>query len=197
LLLLLGAGIAGFPLPLLPIQILWLNLVTDTFPALALALEPADPDVMRRPPRPPDEAILSAAFLRRIAFYALLIALPTLGAFTWGLEGGAAGPRAVTLSFMTLAFGQTFHLVNARRRGARNRWALGAVALVTLLQIAALHLPPLATVLGTVPLSTRDWAVVIGLSLIPPGVGRALQLLGTSWGGIPSLVPTGNPRRVG
>ena len=176
LLLLLGAGIAGFPLPLLPIQILWLNLVTDTFPALALALEPADPDVMRRPPRPPDEAILSAAFLRRIAFYALLIALPTLGAFIWGLEGGEAGPRALTLSFMTLAFGQTFHLVNARRRGARNRWALGAVVLVTLLQIAALYLPPLARILGTAPISWGDWAVVLGLSIVPVVVGQLLTV---------------------
>ncbi|HEV8599349.1 MAG TPA: HAD-IC family P-type ATPase [Gemmatimonadales bacterium] len=176
LLLLLGAGIAGFSLPLLPIQILWLNLVTDTFPALALALEPADPDVMLRPPRSPDEALLSAKFLRQVGFWALLIALPTLGAFIWGLDDGKASQRAVTLSFMTLAFAQTFHLANARRRGARNPWALGAVALVALLQVAAVSVSPLARVLGTTTMDWGDWAVVLGLALVPAAVGRAAGL---------------------
>jgi Ca2+-transporting ATPase len=181
LLLLLGAGLAGFPLPLLPIQILWLNLVTDTFPALALALEPAEPDIMRRPPRDPEEAILSARFLRMIAGYAALIALPTLVVFILSLDGREAGRRAVTLSFMTLAFAQTFHLANARSRGARNVWALGAVALVTLLQLAAVYFPPLAAVLDTTPLSLRDWGVVLGLSLIPAALGRIARSRGLSW----------------
>ena len=72
-LVLLGAGLAGLPLPLLPLQLLWLNLVTDTFPALALAMEPAAADIMQRPPRRPDAAILSRAFLGRVVYYALLI----------------------------------------------------------------------------------------------------------------------------
>src|SRR5690606_7766910 len=110
---LLGAGVVGLPLPLLPLQILSLNLVTDTFPALALALEPAEPDVMRRKPCDPQEAILSPRFLKAIAFYALLITLSTLAAFFWGLSSGTVD-RAVTLAFMTLALAQTFHLGNAR-----------------------------------------------------------------------------------
>jgi Ca2+-transporting ATPase len=185
-LVLLGAGVAGVRLPLLPVQILWLNLVTDTFPALALALEPAEPDIMRRPPRDPKEAILSMPFLRRMAGYALLIAAPTLAAFAWGLSAGDAGARrAMTIAFMTLAFAQTFHLANARRDGPlfakgnllSNKWAFAAVALVTVLQVAAAHLPPLAHELGTVPLSVRDWIVVLALSLVPAVVGQAIKLV--------------------
>jgi Ca2+-transporting ATPase len=183
---LLGAGIVGVPLPLLPVQILWLNLVTDTFPALALALEPAEPDIMRRPPRDPQEAILSMPFLRRITGHALLIAVPTLGAFAWGLSAaGGETRRSMTLAFMTLAFAQTFHLANARRDGPlfsrgnlfSNKWALAAVALVTVLQVASVHVPPLARVLGTVPLSGGDWIVVLVLALVPAVLGQAYKLL--------------------
>jgi Ca2+-transporting ATPase len=85
---------------------------------------------------------------------------------------------------MTLAFAQLFHLLNARRRGPAitpkhlfsNRWALGAVALVTALQIVSAHLPPLASVLGTAPLSAADWMVVLGLALIPAALGQGYKL---------------------
>src|SRR5690606_28414807 len=109
----LGASLLGLPQPLLPLQILWLNLVTDTFPALSLAVEPGEPDVMRRPPRDPQEAILSARFVRAISLYALLITAVTLAAFLWALGGGDPA-RAITVAFMTLALAQTFHLGNAR-----------------------------------------------------------------------------------
>ena len=89
-LVLLIAGAVGLPSPLLPLQILWLNLVTDTFPALALALEPAEPGIMRRPPRDPERAILSRAFLRSIGFYAALITAVTLAAFLLALGGHGA-----------------------------------------------------------------------------------------------------------
>ena len=183
---LLGATVAGAQAPLLPVQILWLNLVTDTFPALALALEPAEPDIMRRPPRHPDEAILSAAFLKRIALYAVLIAATTLGGYAWAQSGGDTDPRrAMTVAFMTLAFAQLFHLVNARRNGPAitpkhlfsNRWALGAVVLVTALQVVSAHLPPLAAVLGTVPLSAADWMVVLGFAVVPAVLGQGYKLL--------------------
>jgi Ca2+-transporting ATPase len=183
---LLGATAAGGQAPLLPVQILWLNLVTDTFPALALALEPAEPDIMRRPPRDPDGAILSASFLKRIAVYAVLIAAATLGAYAWALSRGDADPRrAMTVAFMTLAFAQLFHLLNARRKGPAltprhafsNRWAFAAVALVTALQIVAAHLPPLAAVLGTVPLPAGDWMIVLGLAAMPAALGQGYKLV--------------------
>ena len=181
---LLLASIAGLPLPLLPLQILWLNLVTDTFPALALALEPAEPDVMRRPPRDPDEAILSPRFVKAMAWYAGLITLATLAAYLWSLES-TTPERAVTIAFMTLALAQLFHLGNARSRGSvltwrritANPWALGAVPLVIVLQLAAVYWPPLVAVLRTVPLSPGDWLVVTGLSVVPAVVGQVAELV--------------------
>ncbi|MDH3272016.1 MAG: cation-translocating P-type ATPase, partial [Gemmatimonadota bacterium] len=99
------ASVAGAPIPLLPLQILWLNLVTDTFPALALAMEPAEPGVMNRPPRRPEQSVLSSSFVSALAFYSVLIAASTLGAFAWGLRSGPVD-RAMTIAFMTLALAQ-------------------------------------------------------------------------------------------
>jgi Ca2+-transporting ATPase len=168
--------------PLLPLQILWLNLVTDTFPALALALEPAEPDVMTRPPRPPDESILSPSFVRAVLFYAALITSVTLAAYGWGLAAAEPG-HAITVAFMTLALSQLFHLGNARSRSAvlrparvfANRWALGSVPLVIALQLAAVTWPPLVQVLGTTSLTPREWTVTIALSAVPAVVGQVIH----------------------
>jgi Ca2+-transporting ATPase len=181
-LVLLVAAVAGWPAPLLPLQILWLNMVTDTFPALALALEPGDPDVMRRPPRDPQEAILSTAFLRSIAVYAALITASALGAFAWALARDPA--KAATVCFLTLGFAQLFHLGNARSsqhvltppRILANRFAIGAVLLTIVLQIAAVTLPVLATALQTTALDRTDWVVVVALALVPAVAGQLFKL---------------------
>jgi Ca2+-transporting ATPase len=179
-LVLLG-GAAAFSLPLLPLQILWLNLVTDTFPALALAIERGEAGIMRRPPRPPDEEILSRPFVRDVAVAAALIAAVTLAAFAIGHGGPAGGePRAVTMCFVTLALTQALHLGNARSRSRvlapaealGNPWAIVAVALVVLLQVAAVEAAPLALVLRTVPLSLSDWVTVLALAAVPAVVGQ-------------------------
>jgi Ca2+-transporting ATPase len=182
-LVILMAGLMGLPQPLLPLQILWLNLVTDTFPALSLAIEPGQRDVMRRPPRDPDESILSWPFLRAISLFGLLITAATLAAFVWALNRPEADPtHAVTIAFMTLALAQVFHLGNARdlepviswRRATSNRWALAAVALTVSLQILAVYFPPLAELLGVQPLSIEDWLLVVPLALFPAVGGQAL-----------------------
>jgi Ca2+-transporting ATPase len=182
----LGAGLAGWPTPLLPLQILWLNIVTDTFPALSLAAEPAEPELMHRPPRSPRAAILSRAMMRGAAGYALLIALCTLAAIWWGTRLGPATPAySMTLGFMTLAVAQTFHLGNARSqepvlhpgRVIANPYALAAVALVLLLQTLAGHWSPLARLLGTVPLGWREWLVVGALAMLPAVVGQVSRFL--------------------
>ncbi|HEX7120965.1 MAG TPA: HAD-IC family P-type ATPase [Gemmatimonadaceae bacterium] len=185
ILVLFGAGMAGLPLPLLPLQILWLNLATDTLPALALAMEPAEPDVMRRPPRHPRAAILSQGMVRLTVGYALLIAGVTLAAFVGTLRAGAPIERAVTFSFATLALAQLFHVGNARsrepvlapHRAVANRYALVAVAATIALQVATIHFAPLARVLGTVPLTLRDWAVIVTLAAIPAIWGQVAKLL--------------------
>jgi P-type Ca2+ transporter type 2C len=183
-LVLLVGSLAGLPLPLLPLQILWLNLVTDTFPALALAMEPGEPDIMERRPRDPEAAILSPRFVRALFFFALLITASTIAAYLWGLRTGPVD-RAVTLSFMTLALAQLFHLGNARSRGpvlgasriVANPWALAAVPFVIGLQLLAVHFEPLARVLRTTPLSLVDWGVVTALALVPALVGQTIELV--------------------
>jgi len=182
----LGAGLAGWPAPLLPLQILWLNIITDTFPALALAFEPPEPDVMRRPPRSPRSAILSAGMARLTIGYALLIAASALAATWWGMRAHPATPGyAATLAFMTLAFAQVFHLGNARSaesvlrptRIVANRYALGAVALVLVLQTIAVSWAPLARILGLAALGSRDWLVVGALGVLPGVAGQIAHAL--------------------
>ena len=181
-LVLLAAGVTGLPLPLWPLQLLWLNMITDTFPALALAMEPAESQVMDRAPRRPDEAILSRAFLLRIAMYGVLITGATMGAYLWALASAPA--QATTVAFMTLAFAQIFHLGNARRahpvlsrRGATsNRYALGAVGLSVLLQVATMYVEPLPRLLRVAPLDGSEWLVVGCCALVPAVTGQALKL---------------------
>ena len=181
-LVLLIAGVAGLPLPLWPLQLLWLNMITDTFPALALALEPAESNVMRRPPRRPDEAILSRQFLVRILMYGTLITAATIGAFLWALAHSPA--HATTIAFMTLALAQILHLGNARRRGPvfhrggalSNPYAIAAVMLSAGLQLAALYIEPLPRLLRVTPLDAGEWAVVAGCAAIPAVVGQALKI---------------------
>ena len=180
--LLLGAGVAGYPAALAPLQILWLNLLTDTFPALALAVEPGDAGIMRKPPTDPRAAILPSPALWSAVGYAVLIALTTLGAFAWGLRRGDAA-AAATLAFMTLAFAQIFHLGNARaegpvlspRRILANRYALGAAGLAVALQLLAALLPPLSRVLRVTPLSASDWLIVTALGLVPAVAGQVIK----------------------
>ena len=179
------ATVVGLPLPLLPLQILWLNLVTDTFPALALALEPADPDVMKRPPRDPDAAILSRRFLLSIGFFGMLITIVSLAGFVWQLWSGAAVGQARTVAFATLALAQILHLGNARSRAAvlaprrafANRWALIAVVFTIGLQFLAIHFPPLARLLALEPLSAVEWSIVFLLAALPAAAGQHRKLM--------------------
>jgi Ca2+-transporting ATPase len=172
ILVLLVAGALGAS-PLTPVQILWLNLVTDTFPALALAVEPAESHVLNRPPRDPRAALLSRSFTAAIATHAAALAAVTLAAWAWATWTGR--PAAPTMAFMTLALAQLFHLGTARSRDAvlaparmlANKPALAAVGLVLVLQAASVHWAPLRAVLGTTGLSMGEWAVAAGLAAVP------------------------------
>jgi Ca2+-transporting ATPase len=186
----LGAALAGLPLPLLPLQILWLNLITDVTTALPLAVEPAEPDLMRRPPRDPHSAILSAPLVRAALGYAVLIAAATLLAFGWTHAHSPGDPsRAVTVAFLTLGLAQILHLGNARSHGpvlalARifaNRHALGAVALAIGLQWLVTAWTPLATVLGVRAVSPGDWGVIALLALTPAVLGQTLKSARDAW----------------
>jgi Ca2+-transporting ATPase len=179
------AGLAGLPLPLAPLQLLWLNLLTDVFPALSLAVEPAEPNVMARPPRDPASGLLSRRLVLRLGMAALLLTAGTLAVFLWGLAAGAAADprRATTLAFATLAFAQLAHVVDARspapllasRRLFGNRWSWAAIAGVGALQVAAVHLPGLQVVLGTVALSPGEWMAVAAGAVVPLLAGQAIK----------------------
>lgn len=181
---LLIAGVAGLPLPLLPLQLLWLNLVTDTFPALSLAFESPDADVMRRPPRDPRSGILSARTIRATVGYATLIGVCVLGVFIMSLDVYPGTPdKARTMAFMTLAFAQVSHLLNARSDAPldslsglfTNHVANGAVILVIILQVLAVVTEPLRTALDLVPLAQNEWVVVIAAGLVPAVVGQIIR----------------------
>jgi Ca2+-transporting ATPase len=171
----------GLPLPLLPLQILWLNMVTDTFPALALAMEPGDAGVMSRPPRDPQEAILARSFLLEILLYASLITVCAMGVFLWSIR--QATDRAITVTFMTLALAQIFHLINARTRTSaseawalwRNPYAIAAIGISAGLQLAAMYFAPLARLLRVVPLDSAEWAVVLIASVVPVLAGQVFS----------------------
>jgi Ca2+-transporting ATPase len=175
-----ASGLA-VPLPILPLQILYLNLVTDVFPALALALGEGDARVMERPPRDPSEPVLTRAHWARIGGFGLLITVSVLAALLAALHWLGLDERgAVTVSFSTLALAQLWHVFNLRERGSsllgndvvRNPWVWGALALCVLLVVAAVHLPGLSTVLQTADPGARGWALALGLSLLPWLVGQ-------------------------
>jgi Ca2+-transporting ATPase len=156
--------------------------VTDTLPALALALEPGERDVMSRPPRDPHLAILSWPFLSQVLFYGGLIAGSTLAAYFLGVARAPAA--ATTMAFMTLTLAQLFHLGNARSRRSvlspaaaiSNRYAVAALALSLLLQASTVAIAPLADALHVVPLAFDAWLVVGLCSAAPALAGQALRV---------------------
>ena len=181
------ALMVGWPLPLVALQILWLNLITDVFPAFALALEPSGSGMMKRPPRDPKESLLTPRFVGLIVWQGLLLAGVTLLAFGVGMgRHGTEGEglyQATTMAFMTLALAQVFHVFNARsqRRSAftdrlfTNGWLWAAVVICLLLQAAALYLPTLQQVLRTVPPTFSDWGVIAACSLLPVAVVELIK----------------------
>lgn len=170
--LMLSAPLIGMPLPLLPLQILWLNLVTDGLPALALGVEPAEKDVMRRPPHPPGESVFARGLGVHVLWVGLLMGLLSLGAgFLYWSSGNA---HWQTMLFTTLAFSQMAHVMAIRSERQSlfrlgffsNRPLLGAVVLTFVLQLALVYVPALQTFFSTSALSPMDLAVTVGLSLI-------------------------------
>jgi P-type Ca2+ transporter type 2C len=175
------ATLSGLPLPLLPLQILYLNLVTDVFPAFALGVGEGDANAMRRPPRDPREPILGAESWIAIGVYGGLITAATLGAFSLALTVlGLSHDGALTVSFLTLALAQLWHVFNMRAPDAgplrnevtRNPYVWAALAFCAVLVGAAVHVPGLSRVLGMAPPSLSGWALVAGSSLMPLLLGQ-------------------------
>lgn len=168
------AIMSGLPLPLLPLQILWINLVTDIFPALALAVEPPSPETMDRKPHSPSEAMLSKRFMLLIFWQGAMLAAIALGSYLWALNEYGVGVHARTIALLSLVGVQLGHLFNCRSRSRSafsdffsNPYIFVAVALVVGLQILAVYFSPLSRILDTVPPNNTDY-IVVGISIFLP-----------------------------
>ena len=166
------APFLGMPLPLLPLQILWINLMTDGLPGLALTVEPAERDTMRRPPHPPGEGIFARGMGRDILWVGLLMGLVSLGIGFWGWSAGC--PTWQTMVFTTLTLSQMGNAL-ATRSGRdslftigllSNRALLGAVLLTLILQLAVVYVPFLQGFFRTVALGPRELAISLALSTL-------------------------------
>jgi len=171
-----AGGGEALVLPLLATQILWINLVTDGPPALALGLDPADDGIMEQPPRPVGEGVLTPRMWRGIVFVGVIMAVGTLYVLDASLPGGfVAGrgelPYAQTMAFTTLMLFQIFNVVNARSDEQSalvhlftNGWLWAAIAGSVALQILVIYVPFLQRAFGTTPLSVGDWAFSVGVA---------------------------------
>ena len=166
------------------LQILFLNLITDVFPALALGVGEGDPHIMERPPRDPQEPILTRRHWMAITGYSALITVGVLGVLALALTRfGMARERAVTLSFLTLAFAQLWHVFNMRDTDSgflrnditQNPYVWGALALCTGLLLIAVYVPFLADLLSLAHPGLTGWALILVGSLMPWAVGQILH----------------------
>ncbi|MDR2928705.1 MAG: calcium-translocating P-type ATPase, PMCA-type [Cytophagaceae bacterium] len=183
ILVLFVAVIANWASPLLPIHILWINLVTDSLPALALSVDPADPNVMKRKPIDSRKGIMTRPFTIRIALQGLMVAALSLVAYVIGLKNSVE--QAQTMTFAVLAFTQLtmiFGVRSGNRSALRgffsNKYLLGAMALVTALMLAVLLIPAFGNVFHVVPLDSAHWLWVILLSIAPLPITDVAKLIG-------------------
>ncbi|HEX6887276.1 MAG TPA: HAD-IC family P-type ATPase [Candidatus Nanopelagicales bacterium] len=174
-LVILVAVLLGIALPLSPVQILWINMVTAVTLSLALAYEPAEPDLMDRPPRDPRASILNKAYLVRIAYVSVLIAGATMLVFWLGQSWGWSSAESQTAAVTMLALGQVAYLFNARslRESSLRADMLGsnravwiAVGVMLALQVVFVYAPFMHTWFGSAPLDATGWLVPIGLSVV-------------------------------
>jgi len=178
------ASLFSIPLPVRPLQILFLNLVTDVFMALALGVGKGTPKIMTQPPRDSKEPILTSGRWKGIVVYGFIISLVVLGAVVIGdLFLGMGTEKAVTFSFITLGFASIFHAFNMGNAGSpilnneitRNPSVWAASGFCLILLVAAVYLPGLSDAMKTVPLTSAQWGGALGLGLIPLFFGQILK----------------------
>ena len=187
------ATVAGAPLPLLPLQILFLNLITDVFPALALGVGEGSRSLMANEPRPAKERILTPAHWTAIGIHGVVMAVAVLAAMATSVYYLDFDQRqAVTVAFCTLAFAQMWHVFNMRdeiervfdNEITRNTWIWAALAICLVLVLAAIYVPVLSNVLVLTDPGAHGWALIIPASLIPVVAAPIVSIL------VRSLAPT-------
>jgi Ca2+-transporting ATPase len=175
----IGAGEA-----LNPMQLLWINLVTDILPAVGLSLEPPESDVLKEKPRDPKEKIFRREDMLRLLRQSLVVSAGTLGVYGYSLARYGLGPAASTNAFLTLTVGQMFHAISCRSETttvldarAGNPALLSGVAATVALQAFAAVFPPLRGLLRLTPVSPADWAAIAAGSVLPFVANEAIKLL--------------------
>jgi len=167
-----------------PMQLLWINLITDIFPGLALALEPPEEDVMRRPPRDPKEPIISARDYRALLRESGLISAGALGAYGYGVLRYGPGAQASTQAFMTLTLGQLLHAYRCRsehtslwhpEHRASNPYLDSAIGFSALLQVVAVVFPPLRNLLRLTPLKALDGLTIAAGATLPLLINESIK----------------------
>ncbi|NCU25382.1 cation-translocating P-type ATPase [Candidatus Nomurabacteria bacterium] len=161
--------------PLIPIQLLWLNLVTDSFPALALGREKGEPGIMNEKPRDPGESIINRSMLRTILTQSIAIFVSVFAAFLIGGGAQSASDRARTFAFVTLVCAELIRAFSARSEHTSvfriglfsNKFLNISVLISAVLLVAVVYLPFMQPVFHTVSLSMADWGVILSLSVIP------------------------------
>ena len=166
------APFLGLPMPLQPIQILWINLVTDGFPGIALAAEPEEDDVMRRPPRPPQESVFAHGLGLHVIWVGVLMGGLSIGTQAWATSAGVTGWQ--TMVFTVLCFSQLAHVLAIRSERQSllsqglfsNTPLLAAVLLTSCMQLAAIYVGPLSRLLKTEPLSLTELVLCLGTASV-------------------------------
>ena len=180
------ASLIGAPLPLLPLQILFLNAINDAFPALALGMGEGDSRIMERQPHPSHEPIMTRNHWISIGVYGAIIALAVLAAFFIALNVlGLDKTGAVTVSFLTIALSRLWHVFNMREDDSgilknqvtRNRYVWGALALCTALILSGVYVPQVAHILEVKPPDLRIWTLILGFSFIPAFLGQIWKFI--------------------
>ena len=168
----LVCSVAALPSPFKPVHLLFINLLTDSLPALAIGMEPSDPELLKQKPRNPEEGILTGKFVSHLFGYGALIAAATMAAFCIGLNRSDA--MGATMAFATLTLARLFHGFTCRSerslvdlKFSTNLWSIGAFAAGTLLLAAVLFLPGLQILFEVTPLSGIEYATILGLAITP------------------------------
>jgi Ca2+-transporting ATPase len=164
------APFLGLPIPLLPIHILWINLVTDGLPGLAFTAEPAEPGIMQRPPRPPQETIFAHGMWQHIVWVGLFVGGISIASQAWAISRGVEYWQTVVFTVLTVS--QLFHSLAVRSESVSlfrlglfsNLPMLGAVLLTVMLQLAVIYLPAMNAVFHTRPLPLPDLGICLALS---------------------------------
>jgi len=173
-LVIIAAVMLSQPLPVLPVQALWINMTTAVLLGLALAFEPREPGIMNRPPRMPDTSLLSGELIFRIVLVGLLLLIGSFGLFEWALSRSASLPEARTIAVNVFAVGQSFYLLNCRslrysmfRLGVfSNPWIWGGIATMTAAQLMFTYLPLMNQLFHTAPIGVIDWISILAVGLV-------------------------------